>query len=56
MITFEELKQGKCTCIIENTKTGKTREAEGSMKILSTGVPVVYVIFRDYEKIIGYRQ
>lgn len=69
MITdIDKLLPGNCICVIRNKHTGKERLAEGSVSPVpytknaskevkkKYGKNLVYVIYRDYEFIVGYYQ
>ena len=64
----DDLKPGNCVCCIKDKRTGNMRYAEGSVvQIPYTkdatpeikaryGNNMVYVIYRDYEDVVGYYQ
>lgn len=64
----DKLKLGEVTCVIRNKYTGVVRYAKGSVSLVPYkkgatkelkqryGKNLVYVLYRDYEEIIGYLQ
>lgn len=69
MITDKDkLRLGNCTCVVRDKHTGRERLADGSVARVpynknaskevkqKYGKNLVYVIYRDYEDIVGYYQ